>query len=408
MVLDPGWAARPPEANDLLLKGGAGVGPTLAALAGYLAEIASCEATAGVSVANMMALNVDFQGAASLASTAQSTLVNSVTHLFTGWLAEKPPLITAAVDAFSLAYSTMVPAVLCTTNREEWGIATTLNSIFPPFFMPDIIRTDTQYYGHFWPTNAGTGAMYAGVLTSLMPALAVPPPITPPGASPAAPAAAASAVAESTATGAAGDAMRASSEAAAQTANSGGMGTESVSKFAQQALQPLQQGLEALPKAFEGVVGLPTKLAEPAMSAFQSLTGLFGSGLKGSEVTGATDALRTGPSGAVNAGGLGPTAGIGGGGGGASGLSPTAHGLTSYTRPVSSFAPDGGGRPTGLRSAGLLSAAETRIPTTASGMGGGAMPMAPAGMLGHGRGENEQQSVSRARIVVRGDRSEDQ
>ena len=60
-------------------------------------------------------------------------------------------------------------------------------------------------------------------------------------------------------------------------------------------------------------------------------------------------------------------------------------GLTSYTRPTSSFEPEAGGRPTGLR-AGVLNAAEVRGPTAATGMGGSPMPMSPAGMLGHGKG----------------------
>ncbi|GKU56909.1 hypothetical protein NJB14197_27690 [Mycobacterium montefiorense] len=89
--------------------------------------------------------------------------------------------------------------------------------------------------------------------------------------------------------------------------------------------------------------------------------------------------------------------GVGGGG------FPGA-GLTSYTRPTSSFEPEVGGRPTSLR-AGVLNASELRGPTspTSTGMGGSAMPMSPAGMLGHGKEGQADKDVTRARVVVGGD-----
>lgn len=92
---------------------------------------------------------------------------------------------------------------------------------------------------------------------------------------------------------------------------------------------------------------------------------------------------------------------------GAGGGFPGA-GLTSYTRPTSSFEPEAGGRPTSLR-AGVLNAAEVRGPTspTGTGMGGSAMPMSPAGMLGHGKEGQADKDVTRARVVVGGDRTDE-
>jgi hypothetical protein len=99
------------------------------------------------------------------------------------------------------------------------------------------------------------------------------------------------------------------------------------------------------------------------------------------------------------AGGLG--AASAGGAGGIGGF-PGA-GLTSFTRPTSSFEPETGGRPTGLR-AGVLNAAEVRGPTVSTGMGGTPMPMSPAGMLARGSGgESNKDAVTRARVVVGGD-----
>jgi len=106
------------------------------------------------------------------------------------------------------------------------------------------------------------------------------------------------------------------------------------------------------------------------------------------------------------AGGLG--AGAAGAAGGAGvGAFPGA-GLTSYTRPTSTFEPETGGRPTGLR-AGVFNAAEIRSPTTSAGTGGTAMPIAPAGMAARGSSDNsEKEAVTHARIVVDGDRTEPQ
>jgi hypothetical protein len=99
------------------------------------------------------------------------------------------------------------------------------------------------------------------------------------------------------------------------------------------------------------------------------------------------------------------------GGGGVDGASAGAAGvpgafpgagLTSYTRPTSSFEPEAGGRPAGLR-AGVLNAAEIRSPTTTTGMGGAPMPLTPAGMLARGSGGESEKDITRARVVVDGD-----
>jgi hypothetical protein len=95
--------------------------------------------------------------------------------------------------------------------------------------------------------------------------------------------------------------------------------------------------------------------------------------------------------------------GAAGGGMGGVGSFPGAAGLTSYTRPTSSFEPETDGRPTSLR-AGVLNAAEVRGPTASTGMGGAPMPMSPAGMLARGNGaESDKDAVTRARVVVDGD-----
>jgi len=53
----------------------------------------------------------------------------------------------------------------------------------------------------------------------------------------------------------------------------------------------------------------------------------------------------------------------------------------------------------------VLNAAEVRGPTASTGMGGSPMPMSPAGMLARGSGGgSDKDAVTRARVVVGGDR----
>jgi hypothetical protein len=155
--------------------------------------------------------------------------------------------------------------------------------------------------------------------------------------------------------------------------------------------QPLQQVVKAPMEALQGFGSMPQGL-------LQSMTGMFSAaGAPNAASAGALAEPALAGGGAV--GGLGATSA--GGVGGGVGAFPGA-GLTSYTRPTSSFEPETGGRPTGLRS-GVLNAADVRGPTVSTGMGGTPMPMSQAGMLARGAGnESSDKDVTRARVVVGG------
>jgi len=171
----------------------------------------------------------------------------------------------------------------------------------------------------------------------------------------------------------------------------------------QSAMQPLLGMFQAPMQAVQSLAGLP-------QSMLGQLSGLSGASLAGeAEMPAAMLAAAASPGAGAAGGagaGLGGVGGLGaaGGsvGGGAGVGSVPGPPLTSYTRPTSSFAPESSGRPVGLRN-GLLSAAELRGPTTA---GGGALPVSPAnaGMLGRGKGEDNNDDVAHARIVLAGDR----
>ncbi len=253
---------------------------------------------------------------------------------------------------------------------------------------PGIVERDCEYFGEHWPHNSGVGWAYSGALSALIAALTVPPPIAPMGASPVAPAAAAEAVAQA----AAQTGMHNAVQASGQVAQSAGQGAASPAEATGQlssllqpmqmvssATEPLKQMLQAPMQAMQGVTSLP-------QSMMQGFGGMF-------PAAGAPSGVAAAES-AVAAGGM---AGSAGGGGGAAGGFPGA-GLTSYTRPTSSFEPEAGGKPTGLR-AGVLNAAEVRGPTVSTG--GAPMPMTPAGMLARGEaGKDADKDVLRARVVV--------
>ncbi|TDK84791.1 hypothetical protein EI067_31835 [Mycobacterium paragordonae] len=145
------------------------------------------------------------------------------------------------------------------------------------------------------------------------------------------------------------------------------------------ATEPLKEMLQAPMQAMQGVTSLP-------QSMMQSFGGMFPSAAAPSAAAVGEPALA--------AGGI---TGSAGGGIGAGGGFPGA-GLTSYTRPTSSFEPESGGKPASLR-AGVLNAAEVRGPTVSTG--GAPLPMAPAGMLARGEADKDADKyVARARVVV--------
>jgi PPE-repeat protein len=412
---DPLWPSSPPEANYLRLAGpgAAGAGTTLASAAAWQALMVSNEVAASVSTANTVATALDFEGLAGTASASTATGLNSSLHLLAAWAQQKAPIAASAVSAYETAVSAMIPAEVAAANRAAQAANVAMNPLVLGALTPAIVALDTEYFGEFWPQNASAGAAYGSALTAMLPALAVPPPIAPPGANPAAPAASAAAVAEAAGEATGQAALKQSSEAAQMLTSSAGS-TEQIGQMASTMMQPLQsamqplmgmfqapmqaiQSLSSLPQSMMGQLGGPSQSAMASEAQIPSAM-LAAAGGSGAGLVGAAGGIGAGAGGAGIGGAVG--AGAGGVGGG---VGAPAAALTSFTRPVSSFAPEGGGRPAGLPT-GLLSASELRGPTT-SGLGG-PMPIAPAqaGMLGHGKGENAKDEVSLARRVVTSDR----
>lgn len=404
---DPAWPSSPPEANYLRLvgSGAAGTGTTLASAAAWQALAATNDVAASASTLNTAATALSFEGVGGLASATTASGLNTSLHLLAAWAQQKPPIAASAVAAYETALSSMIPAQVSLANRAEQAVDVALNPLVLGALTPAIVALDLIYFGEHWPHNASAGAAYGAALTALLPALVVPPPLAPPGASPAAPAAAAVAVAETAGQTAAGEAMKQSGEIAKVAADGTAAPTEvagQVGQLASSMMQPLQSAMQPLTGMFQAPTQALQSLSGLSQSALGQVNGLAGTSASGEVgVPAAMLAAPGAPGGLGTAGGgSGLVSGPGAGSVGGAGVGGVpASGLTSYTRPTSTFAPEHSGRPAGLNT-GLLSTAEHRGPTTTAG--GGPVPVSPAqaGMLGQGKAGGAKENVAHARIVV--------
>lgn len=373
---DPAWPSLPPEANYLRLvgPGAAGTATTMANAVAWEVLAASHEAAFSLSTLNAAVTAVDFEGIGGVSSAATVGGLNTSLQLLAGWVQEKTPIAASAVAAYETAVSSMIPAEVCIANRTQQAADVAMNPAVLGALTPAIIALDTEYFGEHWPHNAASGVAYGAALAALSAALAIPPPISPPGASATAPATAAAAVAQSTGRAAAGAALQ---EFGQLTESVGGAAAmpEAVGQAGQMLMQPIRAVLGSMQPGI-GMFQTP-------IDAAQTLAGLAPSMMRpGSEGGGAAVSPVMLP----------------GAGGGVGGLS--SPGITSYSRPTSSFIPEGAGRPLTATS-GLLGAAASRGAATA-GMGTGAIPMSPigTGTVARGRGADAHDDGLRARVVV--------
>ena len=404
---DPSWPCSPPETNYLRLigPGAAGTATTMASGTAWQALMGSNELAFSMSTLNTTVTALNFEGVGGLSSTTAVTGLNTALQLLAGWVQEKPPIAASAVSAYETAVSSMIPAEVSIANRTEQAADVAINPAVLGALTPAIVALDTEYFGEHWPHNAGAGAAYGAALAALVAALAVPPPIAPLGASPAAPATAAAAVAQTAGVTTAGEAMKESGQVtqmAGQTV-AARCGRSRPDELDDDAADAGRDGCDAathghVPGADAGLPGIvePASVADgPTRRHVRWDEGRRrGEGKAGDAAMPAAELVKASSPGSLGGGISGGGAGVGGGAGGFPGA-----GLTSYTRPTSSFAPENSGRPMSLKT-GLLSTTELRGPT-ASGMGGG-MPVSPAhaGMLAHGKGEDSKDEVAHARIVL--------
>lgn len=389
---DPATTAR-------LFEGGPGPQTTLANAAAWAVEAAVHDLSMGLSAINITSLIPNFMGIGGTASAETGALLNALAGVMGGHCLKQQLIALAASELYAAARAGLIPSAIIDANRVECANDVALNPIVLGALTGRITEL-TAEYGVYWAQNASVGSAYGSGLNSLTTALLSTPPPAAMGANPAGPAMMAGSVAEQAGTSTATTAARATAEYASsgmEGAGSAGGGMQQVVGSVTQALgsavQPLGGMFQSVPQMFQGLSGLPQML----MGAFGGMFGGMGAGETGLAArVPAGEAVR-----ALAGGAGGGTVGTGGGGAGGSvgGVGGGTPGLTQFTRPASSFEPEGG-RATGLKP-GLLNPAEIRGgPVTSGGAG---MPVSPAGLLGRGQGEEHKKEVQHARIVAAGD-----
>jgi PPE-repeat protein len=389
MPLDPRWVAAPPEIVAAIFEAGPGPESIVAYASVMATEAASHQMAMAVSASNIASTSASWSGLAGTANVTRGTALNTGgLEPLAAHCAKHVLLAQAAVDAYTMAAPSVIPAMACQANRDLWGVLWSTNWFGQNF--PGIAVQDLQYFGDYWPQNSSVGLLYASTLGAIAAAAAIPPPAGVFDVAPAGLDAGASLVSQAGST-AGSDAAQAPA-AGAQLAGTAG---SAPADAANQMTSLLGQG----PQLISGVTQPFTQIAngpvQAAQSGLQPLMSMFAQ----ANAPAATAAEAAGLE-AMSAplGGGGAAAG----GAGISGLGAGGAGLTSFTQPASTFEPETGGRPTGR--AGVLNAAELRGPT-ARAAGGSAVPMSPAGMLGRGDGGSgkEKENVTHARIVVMAD-----
>ncbi|MDD4866158.1 MAG: PPE family protein [Mycobacterium sp.] len=397
---DPGWAARTPEDNDMLLKAGTGVGTHLANQTAWMTLAAAHHASGVASAINTAATSANWLGAGSAASAANVTMLNASLHGLAGWVDVKPAVVSTAITAFESANAAMRPAPECIANRDEWGVDNGINPLVLGALTPRIVSLDVEYFGVMWPNNSAAGASYGAILAALAESLAIVPPVATMGASPAAPAEAASAIGQAAADTAAGDGMRAAFQGVSTGTGGAGRSASAGQGFGGATgtlMEPLQSMMGAVPQTFQA----PGQLMQAPMSAtqpLQSMMGMFAN--SGAMGTGGAAPAASALSAAngLSAAEAGASTGAGGASLGGTGVS-----ATSFTRPVSAFEPGSSGRPVGLRPSGALGAEATRPQTTT--LGGSPMGGMPVGHAAGGHRGSRDKSERSATVRVVDDRA---
>ena len=392
---DPRWTG-PPETIAATFEAGSPAAVVANNMV-WVTETSHHEMAAGISSANTVATMASWSGQGSTASAAAAAGLNAGLHTAAGWTAHKIAVTQGAVEAFTTARSSVIPSVVSQSNRARREAMNEANPSVLWHFTPAIVQHDLEYYGQHWPHNSTIGMGYSTAMNGFTAALGMPPPVAPDVASPAAPAEAGQAVAQAASDTGTQDGVSLSSQAAQAVGQAPASATSGATEQISSLLGPLQETASSVVQPASQIFQAPTQGLSSMSSLPSSLMGAFGGMFSSASAAQAAEmASLTGPlaSGGGAAGGIGAGAASAMGGMGA----VSGAGLTSYTRPTSTFEPDSGGRPMGLRTV-----AATSGPTTSTGGGMGGMPMAPMAARGNSEESSQQGAVAHARIVVPGD-----
>jgi PPE-repeat protein len=379
-------AANPPEVNYWTLMTGDHGASATAAAAAHQALADMMATTMGLTETNAASTAAGgWQGVGGVSMLANATEMTSVMAMAVAWLQEGSILAAQIVDAYTLALESMIPGEVCTTNRATQAglIATNIGQNTPA-----IVALEFEYRGH-WIQNASMMAGYQAVVSTVLAALATPPPINPAFANPAGPLAGVVQAGAETAAGS----LQSGFQSVTQTAGTAGQATQAPASAATDGISQAMSMPMQMAGQFGQMAGqLPQMLGQAPQllsQAVQLPMGMLGQlGNAGGLGAGApVDAASTATlSQAAMSTGGGGGGGIGSGG---SGVVPS-----SFTRPASSFAaPNSPKLPTGF--GGVNAAPEPVAGSAPSGMGSGGLYGAPAAMGREGAGSSSEKAPAR-------------
>ena len=205
-------------------------------------------ATAGVTA------STGWVGVGGTAMMATAMPYVAALQLLAGWVQQSAASAAGIEQAYVTAKMGMIPVPVCTTNRVTWDGLCKTN--FFGINLPPMGVLDAQYFGGFWPNNAGMMGGYEGIVTTILATLGIPPPPAPLTANPAGPAGQAAAVSQAAAGGAASAAMSQSLSGVNQAAGA-------VQPGAQAAAAPAQSMAQMAPQMMSQLGQLPQMAAQP-------------------------------------------------------------------------------------------------------------------------------------------------
>ena len=178
------WSALPPEVNaGQLIAGDQGASIAAAAAIAYealaaalIAEGAKMAATAGTTAAT------GWEGVGGAAMVATAMPYVAALEALSGWVQQSAASAAAIVQAYATAKAAMIQVPVCTPTAPPGRLVAT-NIIGQN--TPAIIALDIEYFGHFWPQNAGNMGGYEAIVTPIIAGLGIPPPPAPLTANPA-------------------------------------------------------------------------------------------------------------------------------------------------------------------------------------------------------------------------------
>jgi hypothetical protein len=383
------FAANPPEVNYWTLMAGDQAATCEAAAGAYqgLSDALTAELT--VMGVNTMATATGWIGLGGSAMELTSGVFQGVLGAAVAWLNEAFAAATDIATGYHAAEASMIPGEVCTANRTAQA-ALVFTNIGQN--TPAINALDAEYL-EFWMQNASWMGSWEAVVTTALPTLAVPPPMSPVTGDPAIPAASAAQVATDPLIGALGQGTQGLSQAVgggtlSQAAAPAGAGGDLMQSALPQVMSMAGQVPQLFSQAPQALSSLPQMVGQSA----GQFGGLLGPLSGASSLGGATPA-EVAPLSAAG-GSIAPV----GGGAALNGLSGAAAGpsngvLSAFTKPVNSFS-----APTQPKLPGAWRAPEEQIPgpvSSSPGGGGGGLYGAPAAMAREGAAGQGERAPAR-------------